>query len=116
MTLLPGSMNKKIAEKQLEAKRIEDAQLRQLEDPNYRGDSDLREVRAFKEAAAEIYGGGGSSSSSSSKGRLALGGKGGAKGKPKATTHHVAVYDPRLARYYMVWPLDKTPLLCVTCP
>ena len=96
----PGSMRRKIAEKQLEDKRIQDAQLRQLEDPNFRNEAELREVRAFKEAAADIYGGGSG------------GGGGGIRSSSSSFTttgerrthqhhHHTRTYDHRLGRYYM---------------
>ena len=62
---------------------MEDGRERQLEDPNYRNDIELSEARAFKEAAAEIYG---------------LG------AKPcdfnGTLPHHVRRYDHRLSRYY----------------
>ena len=45
----------KIAKKQLEAKRVEDAK-EQLPPPNFRSDAELADIRAFKEAAAEAYG------------------------------------------------------------
>ena len=94
----PGSMAKKIAEKELEEKRIEDAKRRQLEDPNFRNEAELRELRVFKEAAADVYHGGcggtsvltlADSSTRSSSTRTA------------ATPHHHRRYDHRLARYYM---------------
>ena len=43
----PGSMRRKIAERELERKRVEDARRRQLADPNFRTDDELREIRAF---------------------------------------------------------------------
>lgn len=111
----PGSMAKKIAEKQLEDKRIQDAQKRQLQDPNFRNEAELREVRAFKEAAADVYhGGGGSSalafaasdysstsSSAAAKKQKSGGGGGAGAGSTAKKTHHHCSYDHRLARYYM---------------
>ena len=71
----PGSMRRKIAERELERKRVEDARRRQLADPNFRTDDELREIRAFKEAAADAH--------------------------LRRRGHHTRTYDPRLARYYM---------------
>lgn len=42
-----------VAKKQLEAKRVEDAKRLALEDPNFRDEWQLKEIRAFKEAGAE---------------------------------------------------------------
>ena len=71
----PGSMRRKIAERELERKRVEDARRRQLADPNFRTDDELREIREFKDAAADVY--------------------------ATPGEHHVRTYDQRLARYYM---------------
>ena len=47
-------MARRIAEKELETKTLEDGRERQLEDPNYRNDIELAEARAFKEAAGNL--------------------------------------------------------------
>jgi hypothetical protein len=40
-----------LAKKELEKKRIEDAKRLLLEDPNYREEGELKEIRGFKRAA-----------------------------------------------------------------
>lgn len=44
-----------LAKKELEKKRIEDAKRLLLEDPNFREEAELKEIRAFKRAAQEAY-------------------------------------------------------------
>jgi len=65
-----------LAKKQLEEKKKEDARRYELEDPNFRDPGSLKEIREFKEHAAEIY--------NSARKR-----------------DHTRVFDMRLARYYM---------------
>ncbi len=95
----PGSMARRIAEKELETKTLEDGRERQLEDPNYRNDIELSEARAFKEAAAEIYG---------------LG------AKPcdfnGTLPHHVRRYDHRLSRYYAWAQTERKVYIAVHVP
>jgi hypothetical protein len=72
------------------------------EDPNFRNEAELREVRAFKEAAADVYHGGSGSSSLA----LAVAVSSSSKKKKNGTgkkTHHTVSYDHRLGRYYMWW-------------
>ena len=56
-------------------KKEEDAKRYELEDPNFRDSASLREIREFKEHAAEIY--------------------------SIRKQDHTRVFDMRLARYYM---------------
>ena len=64
-----------LAKKELEEKKKEDARRYELEDPNFRDPASLREIREFKEHAAEIYG--------------------------VRKRDQTRVFDMRLARYYM---------------
>ena len=64
-----------LAKKELEEKKKEDARRYELEDPNFRDPASLREIREFKEHAAEIYG--------------------------ARKRDQTRVFDMRLARYYM---------------
>ena len=64
-----------LAKKELEEKKKEDAKRYELEDPNFRDPASLREIREFKEHAAEIY--------------------------SIRKQDHTRVFDMRLARYYM---------------
>lgn len=54
MRNMPGMMSRKLAEKELEKKRIDDAKKLALADPNYRSEPELEVLRAFKEAAREV--------------------------------------------------------------
>jgi HSP20 family molecular chaperone IbpA len=47
-------MKERLAKRELEKKRIEDAKHLALQDPNYRSDAELKDLRAFKVAAAEV--------------------------------------------------------------
>jgi len=114
VTNAPGSMAKKLAEKELEQKRIEDAEKRQLADPNYRTDRELQEARAFKEAAAEVYGiagtraasapalppGGSRAGDGDGDGVESIETPGYASSLTARSTHHTRTYDLRLAKYY----------------
>ena len=51
---VPGMMAKKLAERQLEKKRVDDAKRLALADPNHRTDTELEALRAFKDAACEV--------------------------------------------------------------
>jgi len=48
------SMRDELAKKELERKRVEDAKRMALEDPNFREEHTLKEIRAFKEAATAL--------------------------------------------------------------
>jgi curved DNA-binding protein CbpA/HSP20 family molecular chaperone IbpA len=50
----PGHMLEQLGRKEMEKKRIEDAKRLELEDPNFRNDHDLKEIRCFKDAAYEM--------------------------------------------------------------
>ncbi len=71
----PGMMLEQLGRKQMEKKRLEDAKRLELEDPNFRSDNELKEIRNFKDAAYDLIQG--------------LGEK--AK----------FIYDIRMAKYYM---------------
>lgn len=47
-------MRERLARRELERKRIEDAAQLALEDPHHRSDPELRDIRAFKDAAQEM--------------------------------------------------------------
>ena len=55
----PGHMLAQLGKKQMEQKRIEDADRARREDPNHRSDAQLTDVREFKDAAYDLLGGGG---------------------------------------------------------
>lgn len=71
----PGHMLEQLGRKEMEKKRLEDARRLELEDPNFRNDFELKEIRNFKDTAYEML--------------SSLG--------PKARI----TYDLRIARYYM---------------
>ena len=50
----PGHMLEQLGRTEMEKKRIEDARRLELEDPNFRSDSELKEIRNFKDAAYEL--------------------------------------------------------------
>ena len=47
-------MRERLARRELERKRIDDAQRLALEDPHHRSEPELRDIRAFKDAAQEL--------------------------------------------------------------
>ena len=49
-------MRERLARRELEKKRIEDASRLALEDPNHRGEGELQDIRAFRAAAAAAAG------------------------------------------------------------
>ena len=97
----PGSMARKIAEKELESKTLEDGRARMIEDPNYRNDLELAEARAFKEAAAEIYGLGAKPCDVNGSGDV---------------PHHVKRYDHRLGKYYAWAQTERKVHIAVHVP
>lgn len=81
-------MAQRLAEKDLEKKRIEDAKLLALQDPNHRSKAELKDIRAFKDAAYELLQKHGS----------------------------VDVYDLRLAKYYMWAQTDTSVFIACRVP
>ncbi|KAL4442949.1 hypothetical protein ABPG77_008440 [Micractinium sp. CCAP 211/92] len=47
-------MRDKLGQRELERKRIEDSEQLQLQDANFRSEAELRDIRAFKQAALEV--------------------------------------------------------------
>ncbi|KAI3436650.1 hypothetical protein D9Q98_006066 [Chlorella vulgaris] len=81
-------MKDKLGQRELEKKKVEDANRLQLEDPNFRTEAELQEVRAFKEAAQALL-----------------------KREDRKTA-----YDLRLARYYMWAQTSATVFLACLVP
>jgi len=50
----PGHMLEQLGRKEMEKKRLEDARRLELEDPNFRNDFELKEIRNFKDVAYEL--------------------------------------------------------------
>lgn len=72
-------MTERLARRELEKKRIDDAKRLALEDPNHRSERELKDIRAFKEAAYELLN----------------------------REDRQLIYDLRLARFYM-WAQTNT--------
>lgn len=81
-------MRERLARKELEKKRIDDAKRLALEDPNYRSDAELRDIRSFKDAAQEML-------------------------KRDDRLRH---YDVRIARFYMWAQTDATLYIACRVP
>jgi len=103
----PGTMREKIAKKQLEAKRVEDAKRRQLQDPNFRSDAELADIRAFKEAAAEAYG---------PRIPFEVGSKSSGASAPPRLPPPLFAHVPALAKYYMWAQTTRKVFLVVHVP
>ena len=86
----PGKMAEQLGRRELETKRMEDARRLALEDPRYRSERELADIRNYKEAAYHLLD------------RLG----------PKATAH----YDLQLARHYMWAQTDDFAYLAVYIP
>ncbi|KAL4457675.1 hypothetical protein ABPG75_012540 [Micractinium tetrahymenae] len=67
-------MRDKLGKRELERKRVEDSEKLQLEDPNFRSEAELKDIRAFKQAAMELR---------------------------QRPDKGAATYDLRLAKFYM---------------
>jgi len=81
-------MRERLAKRELEKKRIDDAKRTALQDPNHRSDAELRDIRAFKDAAYEAL---------KSESRL-------------------SEYDLRLSRFYMWAQTDSTVFVACRVP
>ena len=84
-----GKMAKELGEKELERKRIDDAERAMREDPNYRTDHELQATRTFKEVAAELY---------------------------HPDGRHKKKYDIRLAQHYMWAQTMRSVYVAVNIP
>lgn len=81
-------MKERLAKRELEKKRIDDANRLALEDPNYRNDKELQDIRDFKQAAHKVS---------------------------QLVTRHTT-YDLRLAKFYMWAQTDRTVYLACRVP
>lgn len=79
-------MRERLAKRELEKKRVDDAKRLALEDPNHRSERELHNIRSFKEAAYELL----------------------EMGNARKTT-----YDLRVARFYMWAQTDAS--ICIAC-
>ncbi|PSC71468.1 heat shock [Micractinium conductrix] len=81
-------MAERLAKRELEKKRVEDVQQLALESPNHRSEAELKDIRAFRTAAAELA------------------------GDPNRATR----YDLRIARYYQWAQTAATVFLACRVP